>query len=291
MTPPRNRKQKKRANLPCKDKSRGIRLQKAMAEAGVDSRRHCEELIEAGVVKVNGSVVRDLPAWVDPEQDRITVQGKLIRPAHRKPSTGEVVHQYILLNKPTQTVCTNRDPERRRRAIDLVHLPGKVRLFCVGRLDADSTGLLLLTTDGELANHLTHPKYGIHKHYEVVVKGSLDKDGVAQLEKGIFLNDRRRGHAHRTASVRLKFMKRDRERTHFFMELREGRNRQIRRMMANLGYPVKKLKRIQLGPLKLKGVALGDWRFLTAREKQSLFRAADMKSGAGANQKKTRRRK
>lgn len=259
------------------DKSRGVRLQKVLAEAGVDSRRHCEELIEDGLVKVNGEIVSTLPAWVDPLEDSITVNGKKIKRPHRQKSTGQTVHQYVLLNKPTQTVCTNHDPQGRRRAIDLVEIPGKPRLFCIGRLDADSTGLLLLTTDGDLAHKLTHPKFGVHKTYEVVVKGSLDAAEVAKLAHGIHLLDRRRGRAGKTAPVKLKLLKRDRERTHLIMELREGRNRQIRRMLANLEHPVKRLTRIQLGPVKLKGVAVGEWRLLTAAEKRALHHAADPK--------------
>lgn len=269
-----SRRRKKVRTHSYADKSRGIRLQKALAEAGVDSRRHCEEMILEGRVRVNDEIVKNLPAWVDPEKDRIFIDGRPLKKPRRRKSTGEIVHQYVLLNKPTKTVCTNRDPEGRKRAIDLVNLPGKPRLFCVGRLDAESTGLLLLTTDGELANRLTHPRYGVHKTYEVVLKGSLDTEAVAKLAKGIFMTDRKRCLADRTAPVKLTLLKRDRERTHLRMELREGRNRQIRRMMARLGHPVKRLTRIQLGPLKLKGVVIGEWRFLTTREKQSLFRAA-----------------
>ncbi|MFG0330642.1 MAG: pseudouridine synthase [Phycisphaerales bacterium] len=255
------------------DKSRGIRLQKALAEAGVDSRRHCEELIEEGRVAVNGQVVKTLPAWVDPAEDRITVDGRPIRKARRDGArSGELL--YLMLHKPKNTVCTNSDPEGRRRAIDLVDHPRKPRLFCVGRLDADSTGLLLFTNDGELANQLTHPSFEVHKSYEVVVRGSLDSDAVQKLQDGIFLADRRSRSASRTEPVRLKLIKRDRERTTILMELREGRNRQIRRMMASLGHPVKKLTRVRLGPLRLKGVAVGEWRPLTPAEIRSLKRAA-----------------
>jgi len=257
------------------DAERGERLQRVLADAGIDSRRHCEEMILEGRVKVNNKVVGDLPAWVDPENDRITVDGEPVTQPRRRKSTGKRGHTYILLNKPKHVVCTNRDPEGRKRAIDLVKLPGNPRLFCVGRLDADSTGLLLLTTDGDLANHLTHPRYGVHKSYEVVIRGSLGTDEIAELEHGIYLADRRAEsaavrrkkkraraeaalEATRTAPVRLQLIKRDRERTHLKMELREGRNRQIRRMMARVGHPVKSLKRVQLGPLRLKGIALGE---------------------------------
>lgn len=248
------------------DKSRGERLQKVLAEAGVGSRRACEDLIEQGLVTINGETVTDLPAWVDPAKDRIIVNGKRIKTAEAP--------VYIMLFKPRGTVSTNADPEGRPRAIDLIDHPDKPRLYPVGRLDIDSSGLLLLTNDGELANRLTHPRYGIHKVYEVTVRGALNAEDVARLEDGIFLHDRKRGRGTKTRPVRLKFLKRDRERTRMLMELREGRNRQIRRMMLQLGHPVKKLRRLQMGPLKLKGLAMGEWRPLTATEVAMLKKAA-----------------
>lgn len=264
---PTKTRDKSRVDAPTdyKDKSRGRRLQKVLAEAGVASRRHCEELIELGEVRVNGTVVRDLPAWVDAEHDRIVVRGRRVEIARRM--------IYLMLFKPRGVVATNLDPQGRRRAIDLVDHPSRTRLFPVGRLDLDSSGLLLLTNDGELANRLTHPRYGVHKTYEVTVKGSLSAEDVAGLERGIFLHDRHRNRGSRTRGVRLKLLKRDRDRTRLLMELREGRNRQVRRMMADLGHGVKKLRRVQLGPLKLKGLAPGQWRELTGRELAALRKA------------------
>jgi len=266
---------------PYQDKSRGPRLQKVLAEAGIDSRRHCEQLIEDGRVVVNGKCVRHLPAWVDPTEDRITVDGKPVaRPRRSRTGRGETKSArsdsvYIMLNKPRNVVSTNRDPSGRKRAIDLVKPPGNPRLFCVGRLDADSTGLLLLTNDGEMTNRLTHPRYGVHKTYEVVIKGSLNAEAVAKLEEGIFLHDRRGGVAKKTRAVRLALIKRDRDRTHVRMELREGRNRQIRRMMARLGHPVKRLTRVKLGPLKLTGLPSGHWRPLNVGEVRALRRVLE----------------
>lgn len=260
------------------DKSRGERLQKVLAEAGVGSRRACEELIEQGLVTVNGQLVATLPAWVNPNKDRIIVDGQRIRPAEAL--------VYLMLYKPRGTVTTNRDPEGRTRAIDLVDHPLKPRLYPVGRLDIDSSGLLLLTNDGELANRLTHPRYGVHKTYEVTVRGSLDSSDVERLEEGIYLHDRRAGHGSKTRPVRLQLLKRDRERTLLRMELREGRNRQIRRMMLGLGHPVKKLRRIQMGPLKLKGLSIGSWRSLTQVEVQMLKKAAWEKDRKDAAEEK-----
>ena len=248
------------------DKSRGPRLQKVLAEAGVASRRACEELIESGQVTVNGELVSSLPAWVDPENDRVVAEGRVLSKSRR--------NIYVMLFKPRGTVCTNHDPEGRRRAIDLVAHPHKPRLYPVGRLDVESSGLLLLTNDGELANRLTHPRFGVHKGYEVTVGGRLSEEDVERLKGGIFLSDRSRSSASRTSRSKLTIIKRDRDRTRLYMELREGRNRQIRRMLANLGFPVKKLRRVRMVPLALKGLSPGGWRELSASELTSLRRAA-----------------
>lgn len=254
------------ADHPFNDARRGERLHKVLAEAGVASRRACEQLIVSGAVAVNATPITTMPAWVDPARDRITVNGKRIKTSPR--------HLYIILFKPKGVICTNADSQGLPRAIDLVKHPSGARLFAVGRLDVDSSGLLLLTNDGDLANRITHPRYHMPKIYEVTVKGSLDAESVKKLEKGLFLHDRKERHGSRTARSRLKLIKRDRDRTRLLMELREGRNRQVRRMMVRAGHPVKKLRRIQLGPLRLKGLRVGEWRQLTARELAVLKRAA-----------------
>ncbi len=254
------------------DASRGPRIQKILAEAGVGSRRACEELIERGEVSVNGHLVTTLPAFVDPARDVIKV-------GSRKVSTA-APPVYVMLHKPRHVVCTNHDPEGRKRAVDLVKHPSRVRLYPVGRLDMDSTGLLLLTNDGELANRLTHPSHGVHKNYEVTVKGELTGDEVKRIERGVFLTDTKRGGAARTRRSRLRVLHRDRDRTHLLIELREGRNRQIRRVMARLGHPVKKLRRVQLGPLKLKDLQPGQWRELLPAELGALRKAAQIQDNA-----------
>jgi 23S rRNA pseudouridine2605 synthase len=259
------------------DDSRGPRLQKVLAEAGVGSRRACEELIESGAVRVNGHVVQSLPAWVDPIKDHITVSGKHIKPHE--------THVYVMLFKPRGVVSTNSDPEGRPRAIDLVQHPSGARVYPVGRLDMESSGLLLMTNDGELANRLTHPRHEVHKLYEIVVAGSLDESDVAKLENGLFLNEQRaskgRKPGSKTTEARLKLLKRDRDRTRLTMELGEGRNRQIRRMFAKLGYKVRKLRRVAMGPLKLKGLQPGQWRELTRDELMELKRAASLNTREG----------
>lgn len=248
-----------------RDASRGVRLQKAMAEAGVGSRRACEQMVEEGRVTVNGTLVTDLPAWVDPQADQIEVDGRAIA-RRRKPG-----RLYLMVNKPRNVICTNRDPEGRKRVVELV--PHRERLFCVGRLDADSTGLVLLTNDGSFTEKLTHPRHEVAKTYHVTVKGELDAEAVEKLTAGIVLADRAGGAARAKASgVTVKT--RDRERTVLEITLREGRNREIRRMLARLGYPVKKLRRIAIGSVKLKGVASGQWRELTRGEVAALRKAA-----------------
>ena len=255
-----------RAENDLSDASRGIRLHKALADAGVASRRACERLIAEGAVTVNGVIVTTTPAWVDPAGDRITVNGRRVRARQRL--------VYAMLFKPRGVVCTNADEKGRPLAVDLVKHPSGVRLFPVGRLDIDSSGLLLMTNDGELANRMTHPRYHLDKVYEITVRGLLDDDELRRLEKGLFLRDRARRSASRTRPSRLKLIRRDRNRTYLRMELREGRNRQIRRMMAQVGHPVKRLRRIAVGPLKLKGLRVGEWREPTAGEMATLKRAA-----------------
>ncbi len=236
-----------------------------MADAGVASRRTAEVMISEGLVTVNGELIDALPAWVDPAKDKVQVDGRPLRKSEQ--------HVYVMLHKPAGYVCTNSDPEGRRLATALVEHPTHARLYPVGRLDMDSSGLLLLTNDGELANRLTHPRYEVHKEYEVMVKGRLEPDDVARLEEGIFLPSGSEPGS-RTRESHLKILRRDPTRTVLTMELREGRNRQIRRMLADLGHPVKSLRRIRMGPVRLRGLAIGAWRDLTHSELSQLRKEA-----------------
>ncbi len=268
MTVMADRKSPNTADLPeeLRDKRRGVRLQKAMADAGVGSRRTCEQLIDDGRVAVNGCPVTELPVWVDPAEDKITVDGRLVPRQKRRRS-----HTYLMVHKPRGVICTNHDPEGRKRVIDLV--PHAERLFCVGRLDADSTGLVLLTNDGELTQQLTHPSHEVPKTYHVTIKGRLEGEDVDKLTEGIYLAD----PAGRTARARaslVKVLDRHHDRSRLEITLREGRNREIRRMLVRLGHPVKKLKRIAIADLPLKGVAPGQWRPLTRPEIAKLRAAA-----------------
>ncbi len=272
----------------CRDKARGPRLQRVLAEAGVAARRVCEQLIEEGRVEVNGAIIDFLPAFADPESDRITVDGRPIKRRSRK--------LYVMLNKPTRTITSSADePEfDRRTVLDLVEHPAADRLFPVGRLDYDTTGLLLLTNDGELANRLTHPRFGVTKTYHAVVKGKLTDDDADSIAQGIYLAERKAGQtsgASRTARVAVSIFKRDRDRTVLELKLTEGRNRQVRRMLAAVGHPVKKLERVAMGPVRLTGLPRGAWRELSRKEIEALRRAVRRgKAGAGEGPSPKRRR-
>ena len=233
------------------------RLQKVLAAAGVDSRRNCEELILEGAVRVNRKVVDTLPAFVDPERDVITVNGRRIQAARKV---------YFLLNKPKGVICTNSDPQGRKRAIDLVRTDERV--FCVGRLDADTTGLIIITNDSDLTNKLTHPRYGLSKKYVVKVKGEVDEKAVEKLKKGVWLAEGKTRHAA------VKVLKRNYKESMIEITLKQGLNRQIRRMMARVGLRVKSLKRAQIGRLTTKGLGVGRFRRLSEAEVKSLRRAA-----------------
>lgn len=225
--------------------------------------------------------VLDLPLFIDPAQDTIHIDGKPIPLAAER-------HIYILLNKPPRTLTTVTDEPGadRRTVLELVEHPSRARLFPVGRLDYDTTGLLLLTNDGELANRLTHPRFGVEKTYRAVVKGLIHDEDTQRLERGIYLAERREGHtvgAARTAHVQIHVVKRDRDRSTLQITLKEGRNRQVRRMLASVGCPVKRLERIAMGPLELKGIARGNWRELTQPEIHALRRATRKPNSAKPN--------
>ena len=246
-----------------------VRLHKFMAHAGVGSRRRCEELIEGGRVAVNGRTVRSSPVWVDPSKDDVLVEGRSIAKEER--------HVYVMLYKPKKTVCTSNDPSGRRTVSDLVEHPSGARLYPIGRLDYDTTGLLLMTNDGALSNELTHPRYGVHKTYRAVVRGALSDEDAARLEEGIYLAQRKYGWTvggERLGAARLDVVRREAERTLVDITLTEGRNRQIRRLLAAVDCPVRKLTRIKLGPVSLKGLRVGEWRELTVGEVRALRGAA-----------------
>jgi len=225
------------------------RLQKVLAAAGVESRRKCEELILDGAVRVNRKVVDKLPAFVDPEKDIITVNGKKVRAARKV---------YFLLNKPKGVICTNFDPQGRKKAIDIVS--ARQRVFCVGRLDADTTGIIILTNDSELANQLTHPRYEVPKTYVARLKGEVSGEAVEKLKRGIWLAE------GKTARALVKILRRSHKESLVEITIREGLNRQVRRMLAKVGLPVKSLKRTRIGKLNARGLGVGKFRTLTEAE-------------------------
>lgn len=225
------------------------RLHKILAAAGVDARRKCEELILAGAVTVNGRVVDELPAFADPDKDDIRVHGERIKRVNKV---------YYLFNKPKGVICTNSDPQGRPRAIDFIDT--RERIFCVGRLDADTTGAIILTNDSELTNRLTHPRYELPKVYKVTVRGRMDGADVEALKKGVWLSEGRTGRAA------VKILRRTNQETMLEISIRQGLNRQVRRTFATLGYKVRSLKRTQIGSIVLKGIPEGGCKPLTGRQ-------------------------
>ena len=236
----------------------GERLQKVMAAAGIGSRRHCEELIAAGRVEVDRQVVREQGLRVDRERQEIRVDGTPLAASKRV---------YFLVNKPTGVVSTNSDPSGRPRVIDL--FPNiRERLFTVGRLDLSSEGLMLVTNDGQLANELAHPRYGVEKTYQVLVAGQPGPDVLAQLRQGVRLAE---GVA-RVVRVRVKSALK--KSTVLEIVLAEGRNREIRRLLAKVGHKVLRLKRVALGGVKLKDLPPGEFRRLRSDELRLLRQRA-----------------
>ena len=239
------------------------RLQKLISIAGVASRRAAEELIVQGRVEVNGEVVRTLGSKADPSTDTIKVDGRRLK--------FDVRPRYIVMNKPRNVVTTRKDPEGRRTIMDL--LKGvREYVYPVGRLDYDSEGLLLLTSDGDLAARLTHPRHAVERVYEAFVTGVPQEEDLEKLRRGIFLDGNRTSPAQisRVGSVG----KGRQELSKILVTLQEGRNRQVRRMFASIGHPVKKLTRTRMGPIKLGALPPGHFRDLTDAEVVKLKHAA-----------------
>jgi 23S rRNA pseudouridine2605 synthase len=234
-----------------------IRLQKIIAQAGLASRRAAEKLIADGRVTVNGETVVEMGTKADPSRDDIRIDGRRLKSPER--------HRYILLNKPAGYVTTRSDPQRRRTVVDL--LAGvKEYVYPVGRLDYDTQGLLLLTNDGDLAARLTHPRHEVDRTYEARVAGMPDDEAIERLRRGIPLDGRR---THPAEVTLINKGRRDEDGV-LHVTIREGRNRQVRRMLEAVGHPVRLLRRTRFGPLTLRGLQTGTWRELTAREVETL---------------------
>lgn len=250
------------------EESRGERLQKALAAAGVSSRRNAELLITAGRVKVNGYVITELGTTVT-DKDVLHVDGVRIS---RRPRL-----YYIALNKPAGVVSTVWDQHAETTVIDLVDIPD-IRLVPCGRLDMESEGLILLSNDGEFVHKVTHPSQSLGKTYHVTVFGGPEVTTLKRLANGLTLDDDKRPTA--PAEVRVI----SRRPTVIEMVLHEGRNRQIRRMMDTVGHPVERLVRVQVGPVLLGNLRVGEWRYLDSTEIGAILQDSATKLSGNARQ-------
>ncbi len=249
------------------------RINKVLAAAGLGSRRQVDELIEQGRVEIDGKTITQVGVKVDPETMLIAVDGEPLK-RHRP--------VYFALHKPEGVLCTNRDPQGRPRVVDMV--PNQARLFPVGRLDASSTGLILLTNDGELAQRLAHPKHGVPKRYAVVVAGQVEADSLRRLQRGIYLAEGRAKVDH----AKLKKLRKGC--SEIEITLSEGKNREIRRVLARLGHRVVSLKRIGIGPLKLADMPEGAYRPLSSHEVSALYEAVEELKKIRRQERKARKK-
>jgi len=264
------------ATDPLRDASRGERLQKVLAASGVASRRACEELIAEGAVRVNGRIVRDLPAWVDPALDRIEVRGRLVA----QPESPV----YVMLYKPEAVLCTTEDPGGRRTVASLVDHPGAARLYPVGRLDYDASGLVLMTNDGDLTRALTRAATPVARVYEVTVKGLVDEAEAAELERRmskakprprIHADDVARGKQparkpRKPGRAEIRILSQSGAKSVLEITLPEGPNREVTNVLLEADRPVRKVTLVGLGPLRLSGLQIGQWRELTRDEVRAI---------------------
>lgn len=232
-----------------------MRLQSAISRHGTASRRKSASIIEEGRVTVNGRIVRQRGYAVDPDADDIAVDGKRLKRSAKK--------VYILINKPKGVITSKSDPENRMTIFDI--LPRALGVtHSVGRLDKETTGLLLLTNDGELTYRLTHPRFEVRKRYMVDCEGNISEKEICVLERGMFINGRK------TAPAKIEIQRADERNTELFIEIHEGRKRQIRNMFLFLGHPVKSLERVSYEFLKLGNLKRGEFRHLTSEEVRQL---------------------
>lgn len=237
-----------------------IRLNRFLALCGLGSRRKCDDLIAAGSIKVNGELVTEMGARIDPYKDKVEYYDQQVRPEEK--------HLFILLNKPLRTVTTASDERQRKTVLDLVEVDQ--RIFPVGRLDYDTTGALLLTSDGKLAFLLAHPRFHVQKIYRVLLDRRIRPIDLHHFRNGIMLDDRK------TAPCKVEEIRIMDNASLLEVELHEGRNRQIRRMLETLGYQVKKLHRIEFAGLRVDDMKTGEWRSLMAEEVQKLRKLAEL---------------
>lgn len=236
----------------------GVRLNRWLAERGVASRRRCDELVQEGGVELNGEIVLEPGVRVQPD-DVVKVEGRLVRETRRL---------YYLFYKPKGVLCTEDPRETRPRVSDLVAPLVAGRVYPVGRLDEESEGLLLLTNDGDFANLVAHPRHGVTKTYLVQVHGTVDGAALARLRQGAWLED------GKVVPDGVKTLRRTQAATSLEVRMREGRNREVRRLLARAGFKVKSLKRVQIGPLGVRGLRAGQIRPLTRAERDALVESA-----------------
>jgi pseudouridine synthase len=237
-----------------------MRLNRFLAHCGVSSRRKCDEIIFSGQVKVNGITVNTPGFTVNPEKDSVTVGGKIIIPESKV---------YIALNKPANVLSTLKDDFGRKIITSLIENV-KERIYPVGRLDYDVEGIILLTNDGELSNRLIHPRYKVVKTYIATVNGIFNDKKRKILEKGVEIDGKK------TLPAKCRIIKSSLKESVIELKIREGRKRQVKNMFSEVGNPVKKLKRIKFGPVSLKNLESGKWRFLTKHEVRLLKKITDL---------------
>ncbi|MBM3216717.1 rRNA pseudouridine synthase [Candidatus Poribacteria bacterium] len=246
-----------------------MRLEKFVALAGVASRRASKDIIREGRVIVDGEIVTETGHAINEKQADVRVDGKRVRIS--------TDHRYILLNKPTDTITTAKDTRGRNTVFALLP-PMPQRLAPVGRLDADTSGVLLLTNDGDLAFRLTHPRYGVDKTYQATVRGSVTDEAVASLREGVFIE------GGKTAPARVTVLHRGAAESRLSIVIHEGRKRQVRLMCLAVGLPVKKLRRTQFGPLGIGSMPAGTFRDLSVREVRQLRRLVGLEPGGEDSQ-------
>ena len=228
-----------------------MRLQKYMAKSGVASRRKSEKMIEEGLVKVNGEIVIHQGMDIDPKLDIVKVNEKIIKLEENK--------IYIMMNKPLGYVTTMDDEKDRKIIMDLIEDVDE-RIYPVGRLDMDTSGLILLTNDGNVTNKITHPRNQIVKKYIAIVEGTPNKLELTKFRKGLMIEGKR------TSPATIKIVKNYETESILEIEINEGRNRQIRKMCEAINHPIKKLKRVSIGEIQLGGLQFGEWRYLDDEE-------------------------
>lgn len=238
-----------------------MRLQKVLADAGVASRRKAEAIIAQGRVRVNGRIVKQRGSPVDPAKDSITLDGNPIYYKQRI---------YLLLNKPKGYICTTADTHFRKTVSDLIDPAVTNRIFPVGRLDKNTSGVLLLTDDGELTYRLTHPKFGVWKTYEALVRERVDLKGIDRLKKGVLIEGRR------TAPAKVRILVKNRDQTRLQIQIHQGWKRQVRLMLKSIGHPAISLRRTAFGNLSLRGLGEGESRKLTEAEVLALKKLVGM---------------